>query len=177
MSELGEKDEFNENQEEFSEEDKDDEYFPPSAAKGKKKPKKPKVVSEWSDNNVYKLIACVQEYPALWDARDSQYRNKHERTKLWDRMSENDFQSKFAGTELLAKWSNIRIQFRSYANKKTISGDAAAPPINWKFFSALQFIGHAECEQTAATESNLVRVASFLFYFVSFCEYLFEFFL
>lgn len=121
MSESGEKDELNENQEEFSEEDKDEEYIPPSAAKGKKKPKKPKVISEWSDDNVFKLIACV----------------------LY-----------------------IRIQFRSYANEKTKSGDAAAPPINWKFYSAMQFIGHAECEQTATTESNLVSISSILFGFI-----------
>lgn len=122
--------------------------------------KKPKVVSEWSDTEVFKLITCVQEHSALWDAGDIQYRNKHERTKLWNEMSENEFGSKLRGTELLAKWSNLRIQYRSYATKKRKYGQAAPPPIHWKFFSAMQFVGHADWEQTASTESNLV---SFLF--------------
>lgn len=132
----------------------------------KKKAQKPKVVSEWSENDVFKLIACVQEHPALWDARDSQYRNKQERAKLWDEMSKNEFQSKYAGAELLAKWSNTRIQFRSYSNKKPKSGDAAPAPVNWKYFSAMQFIGHAECDQTALTESNLVFSTYYYYFFL-----------
>lgn len=96
----------------------------------------------------------------MWDARDSQYRNKHARTKLWNEISENEFDSKFRGVELLAKWFNVRIQFRSYAGKKPKSGQSASPPINWKFFAAMLFVGHAECEQTALTESNLVSAYS-----------------
>lgn len=58
----------------------------------------------------------------------------------------------------MATWSNVRIQFRSYASKKPKSGQAASPPK--KFYSAMLFVGLAECEQTGSTESNLVSTVT-----------------
>lgn len=148
---------FNENSEHFSDEDS---LLMPvvtfATRKSKTRSKKPKVVSEWSDTEVFKLITCVHEHSVLWDARNIQYRNKHERTKLWDEMSENEFGSKFGGSELVAKWSNLRIQYRSYATKKRKFGQVKPPPIYWKFYSAMKFVEHADREQNASTESNLV---------------------
>lgn len=146
----------------------EEEYKPPSSEKRNKRLNKPKVVSDWSDNEVFQLIACVHAHPTLWDASNSQYRHKNQRKKLWYQLSKNVFHSKFAGAELIAKWSNLRIQFRSYANKKPKSDNATAPPINWKFFAAMQFIGleTMECKQTADTESNFVSIASILLFFL-----------
>lgn len=143
---------FDENSEHLTDEDCTTllTVVPCVARKPRRSSKKPKVVSEWSETEVFKLISCVREHSALWDTRDSQYRNKHERSKLWDEISENEFYSKFEGAELVAKWSNLRIQFRSYAAKKRKSGQATPPPIYWKFYAAMQFI--------ASTESNLVSI-------------------
>lgn len=121
--------------------------------------KKPKVATDWTDEEVFKLIACVELQPPLWNAGDAKYKNRIERNKIWNEMSENEFESKFDAEQLLAKWTNVRIQYRSYAAKKTKSGqEAEAPAINWKFFSSMAFVGRAEVEQTALTESNLVSV-------------------
>lgn len=96
----------------------------------------------------------------LWNAKDEKYRNKIERQSAWKHISEADFDGKFNDTELMAKWSNMRIQYRSYFSKyrKTKSGQGASAPVKWKFYEALDFVGRAENEQTDSTVSNLVCV-------------------
>lgn len=124
----------------------------------KKRQIKPKVLSDWSDNEMFKLISCVECVPMLWNARDLKYRNKIERQSAWKQMSENEFDKKFNDNELMAKWSNMRIQYRSYFAKyrKSKSGQGASESAKWKFYDAMDFVGRAEEEQTAATVSNLV---------------------
>lgn len=95
----------------------------------KKRQIKPKVLSDWSDNEMFKLISCVECMPMLW-----------------------------IDNELMAKWSNMCIQYRSYFAKyrKTKSGQGASESVKWKFYDATDFVGRAEEDQTAATVSNLV---------------------
>lgn len=129
----------------------------------KKKQTKPKVTAEWSEEDVFKLIGCVELVPMLWNAKDEKYRNKIERTSAWNQMSEIYFENKFSGSELLAKWSNVRIQYRGYFTKyhKTKSGQGADEPVEavkWKFYEAMGFVGRAEDEQTGISISNLVCV-------------------
>lgn len=123
----------------------------------KSKRKKPKVAAEWSDDAIFKLISCVEVNEQLWNASHPQYRNKIERSSIWKSISEIDFESKFNESELLAKWTNIRIQFRGYAAKakKTKSGQGASTATKWKFFSAMQFVDTAEENQSSHCESNL----------------------
>lgn len=109
-----------------------------------KSSKKAKVVGEWTDDEVFKLIACVEVRPPLWNAGNMKYKNRIERTKLWNEISETEFDTKYNGNELLARWSNVRMQYRSYLSKKTKSGQEAEPPINWKFFSSMSFVGRME---------------------------------
>lgn len=124
----------------------------------KKRQIKPKVCSDWSDNEIFKLISCVECVPMLWNAKDEKYRNKIERQSAWKHISETEFDSKFSDNELMAKWSNMRIQYRSYLakNRKTKSGQGTKDSIKWKFYEAKDFVGRAEEEQTASTVSNLV---------------------
>lgn len=118
--------------------------------------KKPKAGANWTDEDVFKLIACVEMRPALWNAGDAKYKNRVERTRLWNEISEYEFNCKFDGSQLLGKWSNIRIQYRSYANKKTKIGQVSEAPVNWKFFSTLEFVGRIDVESTSRTNSNFV---------------------
>lgn len=124
----------------------------------KKRQIKPKVSSEWSDIEIFKLISCVECVPMLWNARDLKYRNKIERQSAWKQISENEFDKKFTDNELMAKWSNMRIQYRSYFAKyrKGKFGQGANEAVKWEFFDAMDFVGRAEVEQTAETVSNLV---------------------
>lgn len=118
---------------------------------------KPKVAGDWSDDDIHKLISSVEAVPILWNAANPRYKNKIERQNAWMELSENTFDGKFTSDILLAKWSNLRIQYRGYlAKMKTKSGQAAATPPPWKFFSSMEFVGRTEAEQTAPTESNLV---------------------
>lgn len=73
----------------------DEDYIPvtkKTAKAGKvskvpKSSKKARVVGEWTDDEVFKLIACVEVRPPLWNAGDSKYKNRIERTKLWNEIS------------------------------------------------------------------------------------------
>lgn len=146
--------------ENYDNDEKDSDYKPSRSVQKRprtaKATKKSKNGVEWTDDEVFKLITCVESRPALWNPGDGKYKNRVERTKLWNEISENEFVSKYDGSQLLNKWSNVRIQYRSYASKKTKSGQEAEAPINWKFFSSMAFVGRTEAEQTSTTESNLV---------------------
>lgn len=126
----------------------------------KKRQVKRKVSSDWSDDEMFKLISCVECLPMLWNAKDEKYRNRIERQSAWKQMSEADFDNKFTVDEIMAKWSNMRIQYRSYFAKyrKNKSGQGANEPVKWKFYGAMDFVGQAEEEQTSTTVSNLVCV-------------------
>lgn len=132
-----------------------EEELPTPVAKSKRK--KPKVATEWTDEDTFKLISSVEVNEQLWNASHPQYRNKTERTSIWQTISQIDFDNRFNEHDLLAKWTNIRIQFRGYAAKakKTKSGQGATSATKWKFFSAMQFIDKAEEDQLSQCESNL----------------------
>lgn len=133
----------------------------------KKRQVKPKVCAEWTNDDIFKLISCVKSVKMLWNAKDEKYRNKIERKSAWKQISDADFDRKFSDTELMAKWTNMRIQYRSYFAKyrKTKSGQGKDESIKWKFYEAMDFVDSAEGEQTATTASNLVFYYSCYSYF------------
>lgn len=131
-----------------------------SQTSSKKRQVKAKVVSEWTDAEIFKIISCVECLLLLWDAKDPKYKNREARNSAWNTISEVDFDSKFTDHELQAKWTNLRIQYRSYVSKlqKTKSGQGAEEnaTCKWKFYNSMQFVGSSEQEQTSATVSNMV---------------------
>lgn len=131
---------------------------PTPSSKRASKRKKPKVSVDWNDENMNKLIACVEVHECLWNASNPDYKNKNIRNNLWREMAENNFDSTFGADDLLAKWTNMRIQFKSYAAKKkqTKSGQGVENKVAWKFYNSMMFIEKAEESQTARSESNLV---------------------
>lgn len=167
----------------------DDEDYTPN--KNKKRTRaKPKVVARWNDADIFKLISYVEVEPATWNAAHKDYSNKYARSLAWGRVAEkcngilvNFFQSvlvffncsvgfffqflvdKYTEADLSAKWSNLRIQFRSYMVRctKTRSGQGTEEAPRWKFYSAMSFVGRAEAIQTSETVSNFAFGDSELF--------------
>lgn len=122
-----------------------------------KKRKRAKVEVEFDDKSTGDLISAVEEHPCLWNAASENYKNRVLRDATWREISENVFDGKFDATQLSAKWTNLRIQFRSYKMKsKGKSGQAAKSKIVWKFYNSMLFVASAEESQTPTTESNLI---------------------
>ncbi|XP_075149547.1 uncharacterized protein LOC142223552 [Haematobia irritans] len=120
-----------------------------------KKPRtKPKVVKDWEDEDVFKLITFVESQPCLWNAGDEGYHNKMLRDNAWKSICEG-FEDKFSQIDVNAKWTNLRIQYRGYAARaKTKSGQGYVEQPKWKFFNAMSFVGRVEDQQTQRTISN-----------------------
>lgn len=122
----------------------------------KKAKTKPRVVREWLEEDVFKLISLVEEKQCLWDASFDGYHNKGLRESAWYNISEH-FNLKYATTDLNAKWTNLRIQYRGYASRnKTKSGQGTVEVPKWRFYNAMSFVGRAEDRQTQETISNLL---------------------
>lgn len=115
---------------------------------------KPKVRAEWSEDDINKLIGCVESSPSLWNASDENYSNSIVRQNAWESIA-NQFDTKFTNDELNAKWTNLRIQFRSYNARKTKSGQGAESNVKWKYFNAMSFVGAAEEFQREGSISNM----------------------
>lgn len=126
-----------------------------------------KVLAEWDDESILKLISAVEMHECLWNAGVKEYRNKSHRDDAWKDVF-NNFGEKYTVDELSAKWANLRIQFKSYAAKfrKTKSGQGTGEnQVHWRFFKSMLFIEAAERDQSTYSESNLVSKIWILFNF------------
>lgn len=47
----------------------------------------------WSKEMVFKLIAAVEEFVCIWDARCNEYRDLTKRTAAWQRIEEDTFEN------------------------------------------------------------------------------------
>lgn len=117
---------------------------------------KPKVSQQWTDSNIFRLIALVEANPSIWNVAMKEYSNKVIRSATWASIADQ-FGSAYNEAELTAKWTNLRIQYRGYnARAKTKSGQGVENATKWKFFNAMSFIGRAEDQQRAQSTSNLI---------------------
>lgn len=83
----------------------------------KEKPKRKKVNSnDWTDSPTIQLIEYVETHPCIWNKGLKEYHNKTIRNAAWREISDM-FEEKISTHDLIAKWSNLRIQFSSYAKK------------------------------------------------------------
>ncbi|KAH8405291.1 hypothetical protein KR222_002902 [Zaprionus bogoriensis] len=106
---------------------------------------RPKVNSTWTTAEICKLIALVKKETCIWDVADSAYANKQLKKNAWSRVSEG-LDSQYRDSEMHAKWSNLRIQYRINQRKARTS---------WRFFNALSFLtagtaAGSPCETKAA---------------------------
>lgn len=113
--------------------------------KGKRKQPCRKITDEWNDEIITKLISEVEQYCCIWDARDSEYKNKVSRENAW-RLIADSFDGRKTVSQLNLKWQTLRNQFRNVASnaKKTKSGQAAVKEPHWKYYSHLSFIAAAK---------------------------------
>lgn len=120
---------------------------------------RPKVSIKWNDDNIFKLITAVESYEELWDPSSQIYKNRTAKDSAWREIHENLFNSEIGLTELISKWNNIRIQFRSYRSKLSLkkSGSGTDDSPKWKFWNAMLFIDRMENQYSQATASNMVR--------------------
>ncbi|XP_073828453.1 uncharacterized protein [Musca autumnalis] len=116
----------------------------------KKRRMKPKVIKEWTEDDILKLISLVEKQTCLWNAAYEGYTNKTIRDKCWQHISE-EFDKKYTPDDLKAKWTNLRIQYRGYASRSKTK----SPP-KWRYFNLMDFVGRAEDiqQQTQETKSN-----------------------
>lgn len=110
----------------------------PSQSKRNRK----KVSTDWPEEATFKLISAVEPHEALWNPAIKDYRNRLLRDSIWTHIAENDLDGQLPLDEVVAKWSKLRVQFRSCEAKakSTKSGQGANESnVHWKFFKSLLF--------------------------------------
>ncbi|XP_055543314.1 uncharacterized protein LOC129728872 [Wyeomyia smithii] len=123
-----------------------------------KKRRRPKVDITWDEQNIANLISVLECHECLWNAGNVFYKNRAKRDAAWQEIAENVFHQKYDTAQLNAKWTNLRIQFKSYHSKVKKggkSGQAALPKTYWKHYGQMLFVSAAEENYTQETESNL----------------------
>lgn len=96
---------------------------------------------KWTDEQINKLIEAVEERQPIWNQAEKAYHNRNTKDLLWKEICEDVFQQQIDSSEIVSKWNNLRVQFRTYDSKYngTKSGQAYAPKQKWQFYDALQF--------------------------------------
>lgn len=117
-----------------------------------KKTKRKKMTHDWSEDDIFKLIGEVECHPCIWNASSADYHNKPMRDNAW---TEIGGMLNISTEEVCTKWSNLRIQYRGYLNKKTKSGQGTDNARKWKYFDSMAFVGRAEVSQRQPTTTNL----------------------
>lgn len=138
--------------------------------KPKRKRKKVNTNTEWkwTPEKEAQLISAVEAKDFLWDVGHKDHKSRILRDAAWQEISENIFNAECDGAQLSAKWSNLRIQFKSYhsKSKQSKSGQGIDEhKVSWKHFSRMLFIAAAEDEQSTISESNLVSNFLFLYFY------------
>lgn len=131
------------------------------AAPSQPKRSRKKVCTDWPEEATVKLISAVESQEALWNPSIKAYRNRSLRDSIWTSIAANNLGGQFAVDEVVAKWSNLRVQFRSCETrlKTTKSGQGANEnSVHWKFFKSMLFISGANLEKAAESISNLVSL-------------------
>lgn len=115
---------------------------------------RPKVNGEWSHEDIVKLITAVEQRPTLWDISSPQY--KLPKTVAWQEIADS-FGERTAD-ECKAKWSNLRVTFKTNLSKskRQKSGAAAGGFIVWKYFNSMMFLDVNETSQTTESISSMV---------------------
>lgn len=115
------------------------------------------VLHEWSDGDIVALIHAVETKPELWKCSDPGYKNRTKKDAAWRDIEENVFHRIIKTTEISAKWSNLRVQYKSYAAKykNRPSGSGRSQIAKWKFFDAMNFVGAVDDLLSESTISNL----------------------
>lgn len=135
------------------------ESSPSPSALDKRARRRQKIDHNWTEEEIIKLISKVESCPSIWDASSNDHKLKTNREKCWQAIA-NSFGNKIPLQQMVAKWGNLRTQFRRLSNAKTKSGQEAVKSVHWKYYQYLKFISIAEEQQTVNTTSNLNVVST-----------------
>lgn len=103
---------------------------------------KPKVAAFWAEEDTYNLIHLIKSHPTIWNSEHNKYSDKTTRKYAWKQIAEY-FHGMFHVDEVVAKWSNLRIQYRWYA----VRAKNKTQPPKWKYFKALSFVDNVKGER------------------------------
>ncbi|XP_055525843.1 uncharacterized protein LOC129718788 isoform X1 [Wyeomyia smithii] len=115
-----------------------------------------KVLVEWRSEEIYKLIAAVESRQLLWNSSHKDHMCKIMREEAWQEIAA-EFDGKFDTDQLVAKWYNLRIQFKAYfaARKKRFTA-GGTDRTTWKYFMPLMFIaGGTRKQQQMVADCDL----------------------
>lgn len=127
---------------------------------------------KWEEEDINQLIGAVEERQPLWNPAQKEHSNRNTVKMLWNEVYEDVFKQKFDAGEIICKWNNLRVQWRTYdaKYKGTKSGQAYAPKQKWQFFDSLQFLRINEPNNMIAV-SNLDTAVSIYFIQILYFKY------
>ncbi|XP_077542019.1 transcription factor Adf-1-like [Haemaphysalis longicornis] len=89
-----------------------------------------------------RLIAEVEDRPALWDTRSCKYRNIFVKHSDWKSVADALMTTE---TAVQMRWKNLRDTFlRKVRELEATNGTDAMPMIRWSYFSRLMFLRHSD---------------------------------
>lgn len=121
-----------------------------------KKRSRMKVLKDWHQEAISKLIDAVKAEELLWNTEHDHYKTRTMRDLAWSKISKESFHGQYDPEQLNAKWSNLRIQFKQYyfklKNEKSMK-------ITWRYYKQMLFLLSVKTRQcrTAALYSKAVR--------------------
>ncbi|XP_065364961.1 uncharacterized protein LOC135958026 [Calliphora vicina] len=98
-----------------------------------------KIMHLWTDNEIYRLIACVEQQRRLWDFDFPEYKLK--KLDGW-RIVVNELGIDGVDiTEAKVKWSSLRTTYMGNLSKLRRSKQVGeSHTVTWKFFEAMMFL-------------------------------------
>lgn len=120
--------------------------------------KRPKVQSDWSPENISKLIKAVEERRMLWDKDMPEY--KLPTVSAWQEIV--DVIGNYTPAECKAKWNNLRVTFNrsmgKFRSTKSGQGTDETKQITWQFFKSMLFLEASNVRQSTESASSMPLV-------------------
>lgn len=120
-------------------------------------PKRPKVLCEWTHEDILKLIKAVEERPTLWDKANVGYKLG----KLWAWQEVDEIVgNNYTPDECKAKWNTLRVTFNiNLTKKRSIEHNSdEKKEISWRYFNTMMFLEPVMCGQTFESISSIPMV-------------------
>lgn len=118
-----------------------------------------KVERKWTEEEIERLISAVEERRLLWDVGAAEY--KLPKIDAWQEVA--DAVGNITMDDAKAKWSNLRITFKTnlnkYRSKKSGQGTDELVTIHWRYFDSLMFLEANDVQQSSESTSSLTLVS------------------
>ncbi|XP_058467109.1 uncharacterized protein LOC131440029 isoform X2 [Malaya genurostris] len=124
--------------------------------KEERKRERVKVVIEWTCDAIMRLISAVHKRPLLWNSEHPDHVSKILRETAWQGIAQDEFEDQYDADQLIAKWNNLRIQFKAYWSKTKRSKarhDSGQKKVIWRYFRPMAFLA-------ASSDSSLLKAVT-----------------